>query len=382
VSIRDRDNATFAGLCLVGLLTELLIILVGVRPPSLVAIRSPIDSYDPIAPRGLALRGRGHGRNPRLPRCLHLGCTVPAPMGAAGGDSVLGALLGDAASELSQLLSGHLQLHHRWPHAWLHGLNPIPMSRMVAIDDPLFYAQHCCAQYISPYGPTWQWLLILPTKLAGDGFVSNTIAFRAISIPFLVGSAYLAARIAQNRAPRYAAAAAILVGWSPLILWEIAVNGHNDMVMTVFALFALERADRRHWSAALPLLTSSVLAKYVSLMLAPLLVLAALAVDGRRAVRSLIMGGVASLVVATVLTASFWTGPSTFLRPLFDQSSLFSWSPAWLLATILRGNQPLLGADAFSSTSAGQAAKDLGTWPSLLLTVSFSTACGGEKTLS
>jgi hypothetical protein len=368
LSTGRRDSATLAGLCVVGALAELFIIFVVVRPLSLVAVRSPIDSYDPIVSL-LGTTTEGIWRFAVVATAailIYLAAYVVATqcrhrwaLPAATGFSALFSITlllsypNSSPDIFNYIIDGRM--------AWLHGLNPMAMPRTAASFDPLYNAQHCCAQFSSPYGPTWQWLLVLPTKLAGDGFVSNTIAFRAISVPFLVGCAYLAARIAQNRAPRYAAAAVILVGWSPLILWEIAVNGHNDMVMTAFALFAVERADRKHWSAALPLLTASVLAKYVSLILAPLVILAALVVDGRRAVRPLIIGGLASLVAAVVLTAPFWGGPSMFSQILGGQLDRFAWSPGWLAATILHGNTPLPSTDNVSSTPAGQTAKLLGT---------------------
>jgi hypothetical protein len=368
VATRNSDRATFAGLCIVGAIAELFIVVVVVRPLSLLAYREPIDSYDPIVPV-LGWTTEGIWRFAIVAtiailiylaayvlatQCGHR-WALPAAIGFSALFSITLLLSYPNASPdiFNYIIDGRM--------AWIHGLNPMTIPRLAASLDPLFSAQHCCAQFVSPYGPTWQLLLILPARLAGDGFVSNTIAFRAISIPFLVVCAYLAARIAQNRAPRFASAAAVLVGWSPLILWEIAVNGHNDMVMTAFALFALERADRRQWSAALPLLTVSVLAKYVSLILAPLFVVAAIATEGRRAAKPLFIGGVASLVVAVVLAAPFWAGPATFSQIIGSQLDRFAWSPGWLAATILHGNQPLPGTDNVSSTAAGETARLLGT---------------------
>jgi hypothetical protein len=106
---------------------------------------------------------------------------------------------------------------------------------------------------------------------AQKGAASNVAITMDATTPTISGRAalrpYLGARFWAILAAKY--------------FWEIAVNGHNDMVMTAFALFALERADRRHWSVALPLLTVSVMAKYVSLILVPLLVLAAFVAEGR-----------------------------------------------------------------------------------------------------
>jgi hypothetical protein len=86
------------------------------------------------------------------------------------------------------------------------------------------------------------------------------------------------------------------------------------MVMTALAVFALERADRGRWSAALPLLTISALAKYTSLILAPLILVAALVADGRRALRPLVTGAVISLILAAAIPLGRLARPSHWLQ--------------------------------------------------------------------
>src|SRR5712692_2853188 len=51
--------------------------------------------------------------------------------------------------------------------AWIYGLNPITIPRTAAAFDPLYSAQSLMNRgFMSPYGPFWQLLLWIPTRLA------------------------------------------------------------------------------------------------------------------------------------------------------------------------------------------------------------------------
>src|SRR5438105_15533269 len=73
--------------------------------------------------------------------------------------------------------------------------------------------------------------------------------------------------------PGAALAAGVLVGWNPLLQFETAGNAHNDIVMVFFALLAVYAITRRWWLLVFPLLALSVAAKYVLILLGPLLLL-------------------------------------------------------------------------------------------------------------
>ena len=227
---------------------------------------------------------------------------------------------------------------------WLDGFNPMVQPPRVASHDPLFSAMTYWQDEPSYYGPFWYLLLFIPARVVGSGLVENLIAFRAVTLPFLLGAAYLAARIAGERDPRYQAAGALLVGWSPLLLWESAANGHNDVVMAFFAIFALERAVKGKWTAAVVLLALSILTKYVTVLLVPLFLIAAYRREGRRCFKALAAGGLISICVAVVVVAPFWDGPRTFAGLALHgdvTGARFTSSPGTLLASFLDGDRSL-----------------------------------------
>jgi len=358
------EGAALVGLIGVGAVTELLIIFAILRPFSLVAHPQAISVYEPFT----VLLGPGTTAigefiaSVTVAAALYL-LAFAFALRVRGSRSVALILFFSAlfsitlmltyppadSDTLSYILDGRM--------AWIYGLNPMAIPRTAASSDIFFSVQQCCANLRSTYGPVWQLLTFIPTRLAGDGFASNEIAFRVILLPFLTGSAYLASRIAGARDVRLAPAAALFVGWSPLLLWEVAANGHNDIVLCAFALFALERAQHRSWTAAFALLTVSVLAKYVTVLLVPLFVLAVWRAEGKSALWQLAKGALVSVALVAVLFLPFWDGPSSLvgLAASSPQAGGFAWSPAWFLAVLLHGSQPL--PLEISASGAGQAVR-------------------------
>jgi hypothetical protein len=224
--------------------------------------------------------------------------------------------------------------------AWLYHLNPMVVAPNAVPHDPL-YPSVLWRDEPSYYGPVWYLLLAFPTRAVTADFVANLIAFRALLIPFFVGAAYLAGRVAGARSPRYGTAAALLVGFSPLLLWEIIGNGHNDIVMAFFAIFAAERALRRDWTFALPLLALSILSKYATAVLLPLFLIHALRDEGRRALRPLLVGAVLAAGASVLAFLRFWDGFGSFDALLHNGADRMTSSPAVLLAAFLHGGLAL-----------------------------------------
>ena len=131
--------------------------------------------------------------------------------------------------------------------------------------------------------------------------------------------------------PEAALPGALLLAWNPLVIFEVAANGHNDIVMAALALFAVYALMRGRPEVAFPLLMLSVLVKYLTLLLVPLFVLVWLwspATCWRR-LRPVLVGLGIAAALAVALYAPFWEGPAT-LGPL-RRAELFTASPAAVL---------------------------------------------------
>jgi hypothetical protein len=95
----------------------------------------------------------------------------------------------------------------------------------------------------SAYGPLWVMLTVWATavgELAGGGMVANLLVFKLVSVGFYIGCVLIVVWVLQRHAPERALAGTCLFALNPLVLFETAGNGHNDIVL-VFCLLLLGR---------------------------------------------------------------------------------------------------------------------------------------------
>jgi hypothetical protein len=203
----------------------------------------------------------------------------------------------------------------------------------------------------SVYGPVWVSIAQLVGFLTeGLSVVDRVLAHRLLANLFhLVNLALfwlLLGRYAPTSGNRPDAAGTavtpgrvahfLLFAWNPLLLFEFAGNGHNDVMMLTFLLAALlflpgEEAEERPargrfgglgalagrlpaFVAGVVALTCSALVKYTTGLLFPLY----LALWARRAARLggrlavFALGGLIALAVAALCYAPWYRGPETF----------------------------------------------------------------------
>jgi hypothetical protein len=97
--------------------------------------------------------------------------------------------------------------------------------------------------YAAPYGPLWldvQWAI---ARLYGDRPIADqAIVYRLLSNALLLVNLGLFWRLpgrmrSLDRTQRTTALA--VLAWNPLVLFEVAANAHNDVLMVSFSLLAL-----------------------------------------------------------------------------------------------------------------------------------------------
>lgn len=214
-------------------------------------------------------------------------------------------------------------------------------------DDPLF-------PYVawrtegSPYGPFWELLASGTSWLAGDSLWNNLILFKLLVMLSYGANVALTYGILRAWKPDWALRGTLFFAWNPLMLFEVAGNGHNDSVLVTCLLLAIYLFVLAKRSAVLPALMAGALTKFVPLLLMPVAVAAIWGDrvrfwrgrpahlnaehpdDGANAEHTtqlsrfeafshLAVGAVASVGLAVVLYARFWEGWQT-LGPLTRQS--------------------------------------------------------------
>ena len=223
-----------------------------------------------------------------------------------------------------------------------YGVNPIVGYPKDYPADPLMgFASEEWADDVSPYGPLWNLIAAPITFLAGDQLSIALVGFKVLATASLLAGGWVIARVLTATRPADAARGALYYLWNPLVLWEGAGNGHNDVVMCLPLLLAFLAWVRRWDRAVLPLLVVAALIKYVTVLLIPI---AAVAL-WRRAEgwprRWQLAGWSAALSAITTAAAFFPFYDLDAVRHSVDQQSgILLTSPAAVAAHFLEERFP------------------------------------------
>jgi len=206
---------------------------------------------------------------------------------------------------------------------WHYGGNPMVDVPGQYPGDPLLpVLDRWQMHYQTPYGPLWLVLTWFPQTIAGGNAEWLLVSYKTLSVVFLFGTAYVVRLILVEVRPEHRRLGTLLFLWNPLILIQIALNGHNDSVMMFFAMLAFYFGLKRRWALAIPVLMLSVLVKYLTVLLLPVFIIYALR-QGRRERREMLIGSAAAAVIAFAFLAPFWQGLETFGAYTEAQSSWF-----------------------------------------------------------
>ncbi len=207
----------------------------------------------------------------------------------------------DAADVFDNIIHGRMTAYY--------GANPFYQTVSEFPRDPFFYYA-AWYYYPSAYGPGWELIAAGIARAAGDGILTNVIAFKLASVVAYGATAVLIALTLRRHAPERALSGVLLYAWNPLVLYVTAGNGHNDAVMVFFIVLGFYFLARRQFTLAALAETAGALIKFIPALLLPVIfVVAFRQLRGHRARVIFLFGTLAAcagLVVAAY--ASFWRG--------------------------------------------------------------------------
>lgn len=207
------------------------------------------------------------------------------------------------------------------------GANPLPVPPDRVVGAPLI-GYSAWPAHPSPYGPAWQGITYAVTALTGERLLAGLLAFKAALIACHLLNIALIECLAARAGTRAPGVAALAYAWNPLVLYETAGNGHNDIVMLtaiLLALCCLTGEGRRRY-LTLPLATVAILAKYIAGLWAPVLLLSQWSATPRRdRLRTAAVALIACAALAVLCYAPFWAGGQTFAG-IRRQSDLYTTS--------------------------------------------------------
>jgi hypothetical protein len=232
----------------------------------------------------------------------------------------------------------------------VHGLNPY-VERLAsgsALGDPVLAKLTSFLGTPLPdenYGPAWTWLS------AGLAFVSQPGGLplliwmqRVAGAAALVVAALGVLRLQQDAQPAERARRTALFALHPLVLYESATAGHNDMLMIAPAVWAFAVVEGSPLAAGF-LIGASIAVKYVALIAVPFLAVRVHERHGAKGVLALVAPAV---VLPVLLFAPLWPGWQA-VGTLLNLGSTLIISPQWLVLTWF----PALGARAVAIAFGG-----------------------------
>ncbi len=124
------------------------------------------------------------------------------------------------------------------------------------------------------YGPITASIFRTFYQISGNSFLVFTLIWKALSLASLVALGMIVRHIVRTYFPvtntRY-----FMYFWlmQPLVLFEVVVNGHFDIVWLVCVLIAIWLVLRKKWFWVVPALVIGIWIKFVPLLLAPVFAL-------------------------------------------------------------------------------------------------------------
>ncbi len=204
---------------------------------------------------------------------------------------------------------------------------------------------------VSPYGPLWTLFELAVGHVTLD-VASAQLLIKSLVVAASLLSGWLIWLILGEVRPGDQLFGTLLYLWNPMVVVELAAEGHNDAVMIMLALLALLLAVRYRPVLALAALALSAYAKFVTLIILPLL--AVFHWRTRTAWRQFVvqfgLALAASAALGVLLYRPLWAGPETF-HGLREQAQVrFYASTPMLLFTYLERARP----EEAASTLAGR----------------------------
>ncbi len=193
----------------------------------------------------------------------------------------------------------------------VYGLNPL-QNVPNDIKQDSFYDFTSWRSVPSAYGPAWELLAGLASRLAGDDRTPNVITFKWLAvIGYGLASLFIGLALIKI-APHRLLGGLYLFMWNPLLIYMTAGIGHHDALVAATIALAIFSLTRRWYLASTLALVLGTLLKFIPLMLLPIIAIIALRqLRGRLRLRYLILSAMLSILLAVAAYAPYWHGWET-----------------------------------------------------------------------
>ncbi len=153
-----------------------------------------------------------------------------------------------------------------------YGLNPYEHKALDFPEDPMLSFMHWTHRTY-PYGPTWLGVTVPLSFLGLNYFLPTFFLFKALMTGAYLGTAYFIEKVLRSVDKKNALLGVVFFAFNPLVILEVLVSGHNDVVMIFFCMVGLVLFISKKYILSWLSLLFSVGIKFASGFLVPLLIL-------------------------------------------------------------------------------------------------------------
>jgi hypothetical protein len=177
----------------------------------------------------------------------------------------------------------------------------------------------------SVYGPVFNYLSWLVTKIAGNNVAANVLGFKVMAFAFYAACLPMVYWITKRLTPGKENMALAITTWCPILVMHTLGGAHNDLIMVAFVLAGYLLYRKGYLLAGIAVVAVAVAVKLIGVFaLAPMLVLYVRDKNGAP-LKRLVAGVAACVGVVVVLYAPFLKNLNVF-RTTGQMSSRYSTS--------------------------------------------------------
>lgn len=207
----------------------------------------------------------------------------------------------------------------------IHHLNPysIPYSELTH-DSFYSYINNCWSGYTTLYGPLFVIVSSFIAFLGKSGVIASLLIMKGLFVILHFLNAFLLGKLFNK------ASIVLLYAWNPFLLFEFAVNGHNEVVLLTFVIAGLcvfKKNNNKAYNLALVfiLFVCAFLVKATAIVFLPIVFLFCLlnASSFADKIRFLFFSIFGSLALSVIFFFPFWEGFQTLMRPVIHSNHVY-----------------------------------------------------------
>ncbi len=208
-----------------------------------------------------------------------------------------------------------------------YGENPYLVPYDSFSDDKLYYSlKTVWSRNTAIYGPLFISASAAIAYLSGDNLYLNIFSFKLVFAAINILIIFIIQKITNDKK------AVFLYAWNPFIVFEFALNSHNDVMMILFValslLYFFKKSSVKNLLIGWFFLVFSALIKFFTLIFLPFYLIFAIRNLGRKKekITFAVLFCLAGLFFVALAYYPYWAGPEIFSRlsALVEKKSVFS----------------------------------------------------------